>query len=453
MTSGRSSRRFGGGSRTRAERASRREDKHAYAIRPWTTGGTRPPVVARRCGPLLTPEPLWGCVFSSGFNFRTLRGPGRPPSRPATAATPGPRSTGRTSKPRSKGPHRPILSSVPRRTRRRVRIRAAVGPRQAQDARALAASRGGGRCGSPGCGRRRAGAGAGGQRLGPAARNRPARIAQRASAGRGRARGCQTRPVLRRDPGSAGGLYRGDRRRRHARPAPDRRRVAGARRHPLLRGLHQPGRGQPAGPAPEHRPVVQRQHPAHQRRLDRRPAGDARATSPRTTRSPSSTASAATAGGPVRLGRHRRRPELPAQGRALRRRPSSSTPAPSPTSPWSTAARTPPPAAPPRSDAIALLAAGNTDVASNTPQVWGSPRVEDDLKLFGNFGDSAANGVQLYSHTNYASKKVTGASSSGTRTRGAASTASTATARCSSPPPSSPPPSSPRAPEPRAAPW
>ena len=62
----------------------------------------------------------------------------------------------------------------------------------------------------------------------------------------------------------------------------------------------------------------------------------------------------------------------------------------------------------PRSDAIALLDAGNTDVASNTPQVWGSPRVEDDLKLFGNFGYTAANGVQVYSHTNYASKTVTG---------------------------------------------
>ena len=62
----------------------------------------------------------------------------------------------------------------------------------------------------------------------------------------------------------------------------------------------------------------------------------------------------------------------------------------------------------PRSDAITLLAAGNTDVPSETPQVWGSPRVEDDLKLFGNFGYTAANGVQLYSHTNYANKTVTG---------------------------------------------
>ena len=64
---------------------------------------------------------------------------------------------------------------------------------------------GGGRRGSPGRGRRRAGAGAGGQRLGPAARDRPARIAQRASAGRGRARGCQTRsPVTLAPPVIAG---------------------------------------------------------------------------------------------------------------------------------------------------------------------------------------------------------------------------------------------------------
>ena len=37
----------------------------------------------------------------------------------------------------------------------------------------------------------------------------------------------------------------------------------------------------------------------------------------------------------------------------------------------------------PRSDAIALLAAGNSDVPSDTPQVWGSPDIDDDLKLFG----------------------------------------------------------------------
>ena len=62
----------------------------------------------------------------------------------------------------------------------------------------------------------------------------------------------------------------------------------------------------------------------------------------------------------------------------------------------------------PRSDAIALIAAGNTSVMSDTPQVWGSPDIDDDLKLFGNFGYTAAAGVQVYGHTNYASKKVTG---------------------------------------------
>ena len=62
----------------------------------------------------------------------------------------------------------------------------------------------------------------------------------------------------------------------------------------------------------------------------------------------------------------------------------------------------------PRSDALALLAAGNTHVASDTPQVWGSPDVNDDLKLFGNFGYAFATGVQLYAHTNYARKQVTG---------------------------------------------
>ena len=62
----------------------------------------------------------------------------------------------------------------------------------------------------------------------------------------------------------------------------------------------------------------------------------------------------------------------------------------------------------PRSDAIALIAAGNTAVASDTPQVWGSPDIDNDLKLFGNFGYTSAAGVQVYGHTNYASKRVTG---------------------------------------------
>ena len=58
-----------------------------------------------------------------------------------------------------------------------------------------------------------------------------------------------------------------------------------------------------------------------------------------------------------------------------------------------------------RRDAAALAAAGNTDIR-DPAQVWGSPDVDDDLKLFGNFGHLFANGVQLYGHANYASKEV-----------------------------------------------
>ena len=62
----------------------------------------------------------------------------------------------------------------------------------------------------------------------------------------------------------------------------------------------------------------------------------------------------------------------------------------------------------PRSDAVALIAAGNTHVASEAPQIWGAPDVEDDLALFGNFGFALPSGVELYAHANHASKKVTG---------------------------------------------
>ena len=58
----------------------------------------------------------------------------------------------------------------------------------------------------------------------------------------------------------------------------------------------------------------------------------------------------------------------------------------------------------PRNDAVALIAAGNTHVVSDTPQRWGAPQVDDDLKLFGNFGKRLAAGVQAYAHANYASK-------------------------------------------------
>ena len=62
----------------------------------------------------------------------------------------------------------------------------------------------------------------------------------------------------------------------------------------------------------------------------------------------------------------------------------------------------------PRSDAIALRAAGNTHVMSDTPQIWGSPTVDGDIKFFGNFGYTSDSGFQPYAHTNFARKQVTG---------------------------------------------
>ena len=59
-----------------------------------------------------------------------------------------------------------------------------------------------------------------------------------------------------------------------------------------------------------------------------------------------------------------------------------------------------------RADASALIVAGNTAVA-DPAQVWGDSRVDDDLKLFGNFGHLSANGLQLYGHANYAEKTAT----------------------------------------------
>ena len=56
---------------------------------------------------------------------------------------------------------------------------------------------------------------------------------------------------------------------------------------------------------------------------------------------------------------------------------------------------------------MALIAAGNTQVASDHPQVWGDPDIDDDLKLFGNFGYSLPAGVELYAHTSYATRQVT----------------------------------------------
>ncbi len=58
-----------------------------------------------------------------------------------------------------------------------------------------------------------------------------------------------------------------------------------------------------------------------------------------------------------------------------------------------------------RDDAAALIAAGN-DAVRDPAQVWGSPRVDDNLKLWGNFGHLFAGGVQAYGYTNYTRRTV-----------------------------------------------
>lgn len=60
-----------------------------------------------------------------------------------------------------------------------------------------------------------------------------------------------------------------------------------------------------------------------------------------------------------------------------------------------------------RADAEGLIAAGNTDVASLT-QVWGSPEVEDDLTVFGNFGLDLGNGKEAYMFANFSERDVRG---------------------------------------------
>ncbi|MCE2397888.1 MAG: TonB-dependent receptor [Gemmatimonadetes bacterium] len=60
-----------------------------------------------------------------------------------------------------------------------------------------------------------------------------------------------------------------------------------------------------------------------------------------------------------------------------------------------------------RNDATALIGAGNTSVRSPA-MVWGSPRVTDDMKLWGNMGYVFGSEKQFYSHGNYASKQVEG---------------------------------------------
>ncbi len=60
-----------------------------------------------------------------------------------------------------------------------------------------------------------------------------------------------------------------------------------------------------------------------------------------------------------------------------------------------------------RDDAAALIAAGNTHVR-DPAQIWGAHDVDNDLKLWGNFGRFFGDGLQLYGHANFASETVAG---------------------------------------------
>lgn len=60
-----------------------------------------------------------------------------------------------------------------------------------------------------------------------------------------------------------------------------------------------------------------------------------------------------------------------------------------------------------RTDAAALIAAGNSAVAS-VAQIWGQPNVNGDLKLYGNFGMALNETVDVYAFANYAERETEG---------------------------------------------
>lgn len=60
-----------------------------------------------------------------------------------------------------------------------------------------------------------------------------------------------------------------------------------------------------------------------------------------------------------------------------------------------------------RDDAAALIAAGNTAVL-DPAQIWGQPNVNNDIKLFANFGIDFADNMTFYAFGNYAERNVDG---------------------------------------------
>ncbi len=61
-----------------------------------------------------------------------------------------------------------------------------------------------------------------------------------------------------------------------------------------------------------------------------------------------------------------------------------------------------------RGDAAGLIAAGNTAVRTPTAQIWGSPRVTDDLKVWVNTGYTFDDDEQAYAFGNVGTKEVDG---------------------------------------------
>ncbi len=60
-----------------------------------------------------------------------------------------------------------------------------------------------------------------------------------------------------------------------------------------------------------------------------------------------------------------------------------------------------------RDDAINLINAGNFSV-KDPAQIWGQPIIENDVKLFANYGATITDTIEFYGHANYASKRVEG---------------------------------------------
>ena len=59
-----------------------------------------------------------------------------------------------------------------------------------------------------------------------------------------------------------------------------------------------------------------------------------------------------------------------------------------------------------RADAANLIANGYP--TANPAQVWGTPEIDGDIKLWANFGTELANGMELFGHANYNNKEVIG---------------------------------------------